>query len=148
MSKDEANSEKINAEINSADWLKVKTLDYIKKTEDNLRTLLPQMLIKVANRILPVREKTWLWTEKCNSKNIRYWQLVLADAPGNKPKIRGQRGLSFARLTQLEEFRKRCQALNRILMREPGSAPQSIADMRKLIIPDCCPEVLRRLDEI
>ena len=148
MSKDEANSEKINAEINSADWLKVKTLDYIKKAEDNLRTLLPQMLIKVANRILPVREKTWLWAEKCNSKNIRYWQLVLADAPGNKPKIRGQRGLSFARLTQLEEFRKRCQALNRILMREPGSAPQSIADMRKLIIPDCCPEVLRRLDEM
>ena len=148
MSKDNTNSEKIQTEINSADWLKVKTLDNIKQTEENLRKLLPQVLVKIANRILPVRERTWHWAEKCNSKNIRYWQLILTDAPGNKPKIRGQRGLSFARLTQLEEFRKRCQALNRILMREPGAAPQSIADMRELIIPDCCPEVLRRLDEM
>lgn len=148
MYKDEANSEKIKTEINSADWLKVKTFDSIKQTEENLRKLLPQMLIKVANRILPIREKTWLWSEKCNPQNIRYWQLVLTDAPGKKTKIRGQRGLSFARLTQLEEFRKRCQALNRILMREPGSAPQTIAQMREIIIPDCCPEVLRRLNEM
>ena len=148
MSREDANSGKIKTEINSADWLKVKTLDNIKQTEENLRKLLPQILVKIANRILPVREKTWHWLEKYNSKNIRYWQLILTDAPGNKPKIRGQRGLSFARLTQLEEFRKRCQALNRILMREPGAAPQSIADIRKLIIPDCCPEVLRRLDEM
>lgn len=148
MSKNKANSEKVQTEINSADWLKVKTFDHIKKAEDDLRKLLPQMLIKIANRILPVREKTWHWAEQYNSQNIRYWQLILTDAPDNKPKIRGQRGLSFARLTQLEEFRKRCQALNRILMREPEAAPQSVADMRKLIIPDCCPEVLRRLDEM
>ena len=148
MSKDAANSEKIKTEINSADWLKIKTLDNIKQTKEDLRKLLPPMLVKIANRILPVREKTWLWTEKCNQHNIRYWQLVLADSPGCKPKIRGQRGLSFARLTQLEEFRKRCQALNRILMRGPGDAPQSIADMRKMVVPDCCPEVLRRLDEM
>ena len=83
-----------------------------------------------------------------NHQNIHYWQLCLINSPGNKPKIRGQRGLSFARLTQLEDLRKRCQALNRLLMREPGEQPQSVSDMRKLILPDCCPDILRRLEEM
>ena len=138
----------LTEELASADWLPCKTFEYVKNLEAELRTILPQILVKIANRILPVRDNTWAWAENHTHRGIRYWQLSLAPSPGNKPKIRGQRGLSFARLTQLEEFRKRCQALNRILMREPGTPPQSIAEMRELVIPDCCPEVLRRLEEM
>ena len=148
MSKSGENSAKVKSEINSAEWLKVKTLEFVENLEHDLRQLLPQVLVKMANRILPVREKTWQWVEKHTEKKISYRQLCLSDAPENKPRIRGQRGLSFARLSQLEEFRKRCQALNRILMRTPGEQPQTIAQMRELVIPDCCPDVLRRLEEM
>ena len=148
MSKSDENSAKVKSEINSAEWLKVKTLEFVENLEHDLRQLLPKVLVKIANRILPVREKTWQWVEKHTEKKISYRQLCLSDAPENKPRIRGQRGLSFARLSQLEEFRKRCQALNRILMRTPGEQPQTIAQMRELVIPDCCPDVLRRLEEM
>ena len=148
MFKSNANLEKLTEELSSADWLSFKTVEFIEKTEAELRLLLPQILVKIANRVLPVREKTWQWLEKESHNGVHYWQLCLTEAPGNKPKIRGQRGLSFARLTQLEEFRKRCQALNRVLMRKAGSEPLNVAQMRELVIPDCCPEVLRRLEEM
>jgi len=145
MLQDSENLAKVAEETGRADWLSDRTPEGIRELEKTLRTKLPRSLEQLANRILPLRGQTWQWQPRRSSKQIAYWQLT-AVSSDTHPKIRGQRGLSFARLSQLEELRKRCQALNRILMREPGAPPQTTAQMREIVIPDCCPDILRRLE--
>ena len=103
------------------------------------------MLIR---RILPLRDRVWKW-ESCRSESGESHRLV--QSPAEHPirvRICGQRGISFARLEQLEEFRRRIQSLNRGLMRQPGAAPQRPSEMRELRIPDPCPDVLRKLNQM
>ena len=114
LMKEPENEIKIKDEMESAKWLKVKTFTNVIEKEQKLRHLLPKILVQIANRILPVYKKTWTWQQQTTVQNITFAQLSLIDDLANKPKIRGQRGLSFARLNQLEELRKRCQSLNRV----------------------------------
>ncbi|WP_366943176.1 type V CRISPR-associated protein Cas12b [uncultured Victivallis sp.] len=112
------------------------------------RQLLPEMALTLARRILPLRDRIWKW-ESCRGENGESCRLV--QEPARHParvRICGQRGLSFARLEQLEEFRKRIQSLNRNLMRRAGAAPQRPSEMRELRIPDPCPDVLRKLNQM
>src|SRR5579885_3672663 len=59
--------------------------------------------------------------------------------------LAGQRGLSIERIEQFEELRKRCQSLNQMLRRDIGCAPKASRDES---IPDPCPTILGKLDEI
>ena len=113
-----------------------------------LRKMLPDAVLTLAGRILPLRDRVWKW-ETCRSGNGESHRLtqVPADHP-RRVRICGQRGISFARLEQLEEFRKRVQSLNRALMRCPGAAPQRPSEMRELRIPDPCPDVLLKLNRM
>lgn len=112
------------------------------------RTMLPETVLILARRILPLRDRIWKW-ETCRSGCGESFRLI--QVPAERPiqvRICGQRGISFARLEQLEEFRKRVQSLNRGLMRSPGSAPQRPSEMRELRIPDPCPDVLLKLNRM
>ena len=145
MLRNPENQEKVAVETKNAVWLPDQTPEGICDLEKTLREKLPRLMESLANRILPMSGRVWRWQSRKNDRQNVYWQLT-AVSGDSCPKIRGQRGLSFARLTQLEELRKRCQTLNRIFMRKPGDPPQSIRDMRELVMPDCCPDILRRLD--
>jgi len=65
-----------------------------------------------------------------------------------KVKLAGQRGLSIARIEQLSELRRRWQSLNQALRVEPGKRPPTAAEMRAESIPDPCPDILDRLENI
>lgn len=123
----------------------------LRNHESKLRCELPDLFLALTNRILPLRGRHWQFTSHPET-GIRQKQtsyLLSQTEKGSDKfgkKICGQRGLSFARLEQLEELRKRWQSLNRALMRSPGSRPESARQMRENQIPDPCPDILRKLD--
>jgi IS605 OrfB family transposase len=65
-----------------------------------------------------------------------------------KVKLAGQRGLSVARIEQLSELRRRWQSLNQALRVTPGERPLTAKEMRSQQIPDPCPDVLEKLENI
>ena len=72
-----------------------------------------------------------------------------SDRTGPKDaKLRGQRGLSIARIEQLSELRRRWQSLNQSLRRPIGERPLTASEMRNDPIPDPCPDILNRLENI
>jgi hypothetical protein len=64
------------------------------------------------------------------------------------PLLAGQRGISFERIDQIEELRRRFLSLNRVLQRELGAPPKSGRELRDDPVPDCCPDILAKLDRI
>ncbi len=105
--------------------------------------LLPTLLTRLANRVLPLRGRSWEW-KKHHQKNDGF---ILDQTGKAMPNvlIRGQRGLSMDRIEQITELRKRFQALNQSLRRQIGKkAPAKRDDS----IPDCCPDLLEKLDHM
>lgn len=76
-------------------------------------------LLNIANRISPLRNRSWRWVSK--NDGTPYGEL-LDDGPVRKikPRIMGQRGLSLLRLEQLEGLRKLFLRFNRSLDRDAG----------------------------
>jgi hypothetical protein len=85
---------------------------------DMLRDELEDHLVNLANFTAPLRQKLWIWQKRPG--NTDYGDLVMEDYPDNHPKIRGQRGLSMARLEQLEGLRRLFLRYNRSLDRKAG----------------------------
>jgi len=54
----------------------------------------------------------------------------------------------MARIEQLSELRRRWQSLNQALRRELGQRPLTASEMRNDPIPDPCPDLLRKLENI
>lgn len=150
MLSEEQYKEKALTELQIAEWLTEKSPSGVQQREKHYREMLPKILVQIADRILPLRGRHWKWEECVTEEGLVYWKLTQTERGTSDAhkKICGQRGLSFARLEQLEELRKRCQSLNRILMRTPGAKTQSVKEMREMIIPDCCPDILTRLDHM
>ena len=141
--------ERAESELASSEWIRPedKNLESIRRLELECRQVLPGLLLRIADRILPLRGRKWEWAELPETKSYCLRQT----APGTddpRKRICGQRGLSMSRIEQLENLRKRCQALNRILMEKPGSAPLGMKQRRELQIPDCCPDILMRMNEM
>jgi hypothetical protein len=111
------------------------------------QNVLPPLFLRLANRILPLRGRVWAWNPHPDPKarEGRCHLLEMADSPAHKPMIRGQRGLSFPRIEQIEDLRKLFQSLNQTLRRTPGAPPPKRRDDS---IPDPCPDLLDKLDEI
>ena len=117
---------------------------------DKLRALLlqkqaalPGLLVRLANRILPLRGRSWQWEthpDKADCHLLTQTGPALPDVW-----IRGQRGLSMQRIEQIEELRRRFQSLNQMQRREIGGKPPIRRDDS---IPDCCPDLLDKLDQI
>ncbi len=121
--------------------------DKLRTRLEQKQNALPPLLLQLANRIVPLRGRVWAWNPHPdpNAREGRCHRLGMSDSPAHKPMIRGQRGLSFPRIEQIEELRKRFQSLNQTLRREPGTPPPKRRDDS---IPDPCPALLDKLDEI
>ena len=66
--------------------------------------LLP-LLVALANRVAPLREDRWSW--KLRGNESPYGDLVrIPREPRSKLPVRGQRGLSLARIEQMENLRR------------------------------------------
>lgn len=84
-----------------------------------LRSELEGILLRIVNRAVPLRKASWAW--RGSMAGSPYGGLVPeGPAPASVPLIRRQRGLSMARLEQVEGVRKLFLRYNRALDREPG----------------------------
>jgi hypothetical protein len=112
--------------------------------------LAPVFLVRVANRILPLRGRSWWWERHPAATEQNTLHHLTQRGPSldseEKPVwLRGQRGLSLERIEQIEELRKRFQSLNQTLRREVGGKPPIRRDES---VPDPCPGLLDKLDNL
>ncbi|HEY5296599.1 MAG TPA: type V CRISPR-associated protein Cas12b [Verrucomicrobiae bacterium] len=114
-----------------------------------------ELVTVVANRVLPLRGRSWAWTEK-NKNGESYYLLEMVEDKNHRPPIRGQRGLSFERIEQVEELRRRFQSLNQASRRyktlgkflsKEWDKKQVDASLKEEF-PDPCPDLLEKLDRI
>ncbi len=110
----------------------------------------PDLLARIANRILALRGRSWKWEKNPVATNRNILHLLTQngqslDTMEKRTWLRGQRGLSFQRIEQIEELRKRCQSLNQTQRREIGSKPPIRRDES---VPDPCPDFLEKLDNL
>lgn len=112
--------------------------------------LVPTLLERIANRILPLRGRSWRWGEHPDAAEQNRLHVLTQAGPSLDSKekpvwLRGQRGLSLERIEQVEELRKRCQSLNQTMRRPIGSKPPTRRDES---VPDPCPDLLEKLDNL
>jgi hypothetical protein len=112
--------------------------------------LAPKVLVRIANRILPLRGRSWHWEKHpaATEENTLHHLTQHGESRDSKEKpvwLRGQRGLSLERIEQVEELRKRFQSLNQMLRREVGGKPPIRRDES---VPDPCPDLLDKLDNL
>lgn len=120
------------------------------------RRRLPDLLVRLANRCLPLRGRSWRWGPHPDRPDCG---LLTMDGPDLRPNIqrgangrevrttwiRGQRGLSMERIEQIEDLRRRFQSLNQTLRRGIGEKAPLRRDES---IPDPCPDLLEKLDNL
>ena len=112
--------------------------------------LAPELLLRIANRVLPLRGRSWHWEKHpaATEQNTLHHLTQRGPSLDSKEKpvwLRGQRGLSLERIEQIEELRKRFQSLNQTLRREVGGKPPIRRDES---VPDPCPDLLDKLDNL
>lgn len=126
----------------------VKLRDALHSHISTQRQRVQENLLLLTDRIIPLRGRRWEWVQHPDKEDCH---LLRQTAPGTderKTKLRGQRGLSMARIEQLSELRRRWQSLNQSLRRQIGQKPLTAAEMRNDPIPDPCPDVLTKLENI
>ena len=105
---------------------------------------LPELFESLANRILPLRGRSWKWEKHPVATNEnRVGLLTQNGAALPDVRLRGQRGLSLERIEQIEELRRRFQSLNQTLRRDIAGKPPIRRDEA---VPDPCPDLLEKLD--
>jgi C2c1 CRISPR-Cas endonuclease, RuvC-like domain len=105
---------------------------------------LPRLFETLANRILPLRGRSWKWEKHPVATNDnRVGLLTQNGAALPEVRLRGQRGLSLERIEQIEELRRRFQSLNQTLRRDIAGKPPIRRDEA---VPDPCPDLLDKLD--
>lgn len=112
------------------------------------RAAIQRELVRIADRIQPLRGRRWEWVKRDDGSGC---YILRQTNPGTDPRpklLAGQRGLSIERIEQLESLRQRCQSLNRALMQTPGQPAKLGRSKRGIELPDPCPELLDRLDNL
>ncbi len=112
------------------------------------RAVLEKALVRVANRVAPLRGRNWEWVARGDDATCHVLRQTERGSDDAKKKLCGQRGLSMERLEQFEELRRRCQSLNRALRQTPGERPKLGAGTRGGELPDPCPDLLVKMDEL
>jgi len=112
--------------------------------------LAPKLLVRVANRVLPLRGRSWHWEKHSLATDENLIHQLNQRGPSLDSKerpvwLRGQRGLSLERIEQIDELRKRFQSLNQTLRRKIGGKPPIRRDES---VPDPCPDLLDKLDNL
>lgn len=111
-----------------------------------LRTELETLLADIANRAVPLRGKIWRWAPRADT--TPYGDLIMEGLPGSKPKIRGQRGLSMARLEQLENLRRLFLRFNRSFDRQAGQAAVFGRNDKDRKSGEPCQELLNKIERM
>lgn len=97
--------------------------DFFSSKFSSYRESLLISLTTLANRVTPLRGNVWKWKTRPLStpESHPYGELIWEETRGEKvPLIRGQRGLSMARLEQLETLRTLFLRINRAMDKVPG----------------------------
>ncbi|MCI0541284.1 MAG: type V CRISPR-associated protein Cas12b, partial [Verrucomicrobiales bacterium] len=125
-----------------------KVRDALKDHIVSQRQRVQEQLLRLTVRILPLRERTWEWVAHPDKPDCHLLRQTLDGTGPQKAMLRGQRGLSMDRIEQISELRRRWQSLNQSLRREIGQKPLTASEMRNDPIPDPCPDILTRLENI
>ena len=115
---------------------------------NRFRTLIPQQLVILANRILPLRGRRWEWIMRKDGSGCHVLRQTEFGTDTKEKKVCGQRGLSMERLEQLEELRRRFQSLNRALMQTPGKSALLGKGKRGIELPEPCPDLLDKTNQL
>ncbi|MCA1964552.1 MAG: type V CRISPR-associated protein Cas12b, partial [Prosthecobacter sp.] len=138
------------AGVEQPDWAAIEEM--LRAQVLLLQERLPVQLLKIASRLLPLRDGYWSWEKETGPDNRFTYRLQrndFTDEKGHKkPKVRGQRGLSLPRIEQLEELRRRCQGLNKALRRQPGEKAEFGRPLQGQELPDPCPDLAEKLENI
>ena len=112
------------------------------------RAAIPRELVRIADRIQPLRGRGWEWALRDDGSSCHVLRQTVPGSDSRPKLLAGQRGLSIERIEQLESLRQRCQSLNRALMQTPGQPAKLGRSKRGIELPDPCPELLDRLDNL
>jgi len=112
----------------------------------SVRLQLREILLRLTARIVPRRDHEWTWREVDGGK---HGELVAKQAKQkqNIP-IAGQRGLSLARIEQIENLRRRFLSLNRLLEFEDRKKPDFGAKTRGIVLGEPCPDLLEKIERM
>ena len=119
--------------------------------------VLPPLLVKISNRVLPLRGRSWAWERvEDREKEGRLHGLEHSGPKIEVVLLQGQRGLSIMRIEQIEELRRRVQSFNQAERRhfaaEQVANGVMTSDAAKAWIRrdfiDPCANLLDKLDEI
>lgn len=109
------------------------------------RRQLQNILLRLTARIVPRRHHVWTWRKLDDGKR---GELVAEPSSKEKIPIAGQRGLSLARIEQIENLRRRFLSLNRLLRFEPAKKPDFGSETRGLVVGEPCPDLLEKIERI
>jgi hypothetical protein len=128
-----------------------KLAEFIKVQIEFLRKKIQEHLLTTTNRILPLRGRKWEFIEHPDQEHFPLCHLLQQTQEGTdteKKHLGGQRGLSMARIEQISELRRRWQSLNQSLRRKLGERPPTASEMRNDPIPDPCPNLLLKMENL
>lgn len=114
---------------------------------EGLKAVLIDNLVKIANRVVPLRGRNWEWVRNPDENGYILRQGFRGTDPVKK-RIAGQRGLSIERIELIEELRKRCQSLNKSLQHMPGQKARLGYSTRGTESADPCPDILEKLEHL
>ena len=112
------------------------------------RQAVEECLLRLTHRILPLRGRLWEWVGHPEKPDCHLLRQTAKGTGSEKVKLRGQRGLGMARIEQVSELRRRWQSLNQSMRRQIGEKPLTASQMRHDPIPDPCPDLLLKLENI
>jgi len=123
---------------------------------------LPPLIVRIANRVLPLRGRSWKWERvEDREKEGRLNGLEQSGPKILDVLLAGQRGLSIMRIGQIEELRRRIQSFNQAercwFAAGESEAGRMIVRRGKQMAPkdwirddftDPCADLLNKLDEM
>jgi len=112
------------------------------------RELVSRSLVTLANRILPLRGRRWVWVLRDDGSRAHVLRQTDPGSDTTPRQIAGQRGLSHERMEQIEELRRRCQSLSRALAHAPGEKIRIGRSTLGDELPDPCPDLLEKIDHL
>jgi hypothetical protein len=145
LNEDQFVSQELRALLDEEKWELI--VDQLNADVEGLKALLVEQLVVIANRVVPLRGRNWEWVERQDEAGYVLRQTERGTDP-SKTRIAGQRGLSIERIEQIEDFRKRCQSLNKALQHVPGTRPTMGYRATGQEAADPCPDILEKLDHI
>lgn len=114
----------------------------------DLRDSLEVHLLALANRVAPLRDRTWLWEIDKGEDSVCGQLVDRGVAPANKPRVMGQRGISMLRIEQLEALRTLFLRYNRALGRKSGEPTKFGREDRGRRSGEPCKALLGKIERI